>query len=113
MARNHRAYAEAIAGMTGLSASSPDEDVYDSLSSDFDTTDVDQFAMAAQQLENDAVATHTELLGQYESIQAVRLTASILLVESRQATVLGDIVGDDTDALLSATGTAVSAAGGE
>jgi hypothetical protein len=108
IARNHRAYAESIAGMTGVSANSPSQEVYDALESGFDTTDVQQFAAAAQQLENDAVATHTELLAQYESLQAKRLTASILVVEARQATVLGDVLGDDVDALLEASGTAAS-----
>ena len=109
MARNHRAYAESIAGITGLSANSPNQEVFIALESEFDTTDVDRFAAAAQQLENFAVAAHTELLSQYESLQAIRLTASILVVEARQATVLGDVLGDDTDALLGASATAGSA----
>ena len=108
MARNHRAYAESIAGMTGISANAPNQEVFDALEGEFDTTDVQQFAAAAQQLENDAVATHTELLTRYESLQAKRLTASILVVEARQATVLGDVVGDEVDTLLDASGTVAS-----
>ena len=104
MARNHRAYAETIAGATGVSADARNDDVYDSLESEFDTTDIGQFAEAGVELENTVVATHTELVGMYESETAVRLTASILVVEARHATVLGDMAGDDAETVITATG---------
>jgi hypothetical protein len=104
MARNHRAYAEAIAGATGISANARNDEVYDSLADQFDTTDLGQFAAAGVELENTAVATHTELLGMYESDTALRLTASILVVEARQATVLGDMAGDDLETMITASG---------
>ena len=108
MARNHRAYAEAIAGVTGVAANTRDEEVFASREDDFDTSDIQQFARAAQELENAAVALHTELLARLESTATVRLIASILVVEARQATVLGDVVGDDAEALITATGTPIS-----
>ena len=104
MARNHRAYAEAIAGATGISADARNDEVYDSLESEFDTTDIGQFATAGVELENTVVATHTELVGMYESETAVSLTASILVVEARHATVLGDMAGDDAETMITATG---------
>lgn len=104
MARNHRAYAETIAGATGVSADARNDEVYDSLESEFDTTDIGQFAAAGVELENTVVATHTELVGMYEGETAVRLTASILVVEARHATVLGDMAGDDAETVIRATG---------
>ena len=108
MATNHRAYAEAIAGITGVSADSRNEAVYSSLESGFDTSDLEQFAAAGVELENAAVATHTELLGEYESAAAVNLAGSIIVVEARHATVLGDMLGEDPEALVGATGSPVS-----
>ncbi len=89
IAQNHRAYAQSIAGAAGLSASGRNEDAFESLRGEF----ADGSILAAHQLEQTAVSTHTELLGEYESAQAVRLTASILVVEARHATVLADIAG--------------------
>jgi hypothetical protein len=98
MAQNHEAYAQAIAGITGLSAGDYRNDaVYDSLEADFTSSG---FAAAAHGLEQTAVATHTALLGEYESADAVTLTASILVVEARHATVLAAVLGvDDLDTL--------------
>ncbi len=89
LAANHEAFGQSIAGVAGLSATGRNETVYDSLSASFST----DFVLAAHQLEQTAVSTHTELLGIYESLQAVELTASILVVEARQATVLADVAG--------------------
>lgn len=99
MAENHEAYAQAIAGITGLSASDDvrNNDVFDSLSDDFSGSG---FAAAAHGLEQTAVSTHTALLGEYESADAIALTASILITEARHATVLAAVLGvDDYDIL--------------
>lgn len=99
MAENHEAYAQAIAGSTGVSAGSigRNDEVYDANEAAFTGSD---FAEAAHTLEQIAVATHTELLGEYESADAISLTASILVVEARQATVLANVLGvDDLDVL--------------
>ena len=86
---NHGSYAESIAGAAGLSAAGRNETVFDALKDAFAEGDV----LAAHTLEQTAVATHTELAAQYESVQAINLTASILVVEARHATVLADIAG--------------------
>jgi hypothetical protein len=104
---NHGAYAEAIAGATGVPARGRNDEVFDSLQARFDTSDVAAVAEAGRELEDIAVATHTALLGQYESVSALNLTGSILVVEARQATVLGDIEGDELEGLLEADGEAV------
>lgn len=97
MATNHGAYAQSIAGAAGLSASTRAEEVFEALQPEFATSD---FELAAHGLEQSAVATHTALLGQYESGQAIALTASILVVEARHATVLADLAGvEDLDTL--------------
>jgi len=90
-ASNHRAYADKIAGTAGFSADTLNDEVFDQLESAFATTDVNAFAEAANSLENTAVATHTELLAEYESVNARKLTASIVVVEARMATVLSDL----------------------
>ena len=90
-AENHLAYADKIAGTGGFSANTRNEAVFEQLEPAFATSDVVAFAEAAASLENTAVATHTVLLGEYESIKAKSLTASIIVVEARMATVLTDL----------------------
>jgi hypothetical protein len=90
-AANHMAYADKIAGTAGFSADARNDEVFDQLESAFATSDVKAFAEAANGLENTAAATHTELLANYESVNARKLTASILVVEARMATVLSDL----------------------
>ena len=90
---NHRAYADEIAGASGFSADSRNEELFEQLESAFDTSDDDAFAGVANSLENAAAATHTELLARYESVNARKITASIIVVEARMATVLSDFGG--------------------
>jgi hypothetical protein len=92
-AANHMAYADKIAGTAGFSADTRNDEVFDQLESAFATTDVNAFAEVANGLENTAAATHTELLSKYESVNARKLTASIIVVEARMATVLSDLGG--------------------
>ena len=92
-AENHVSYADKIAAAAGFSADSLNQDVYDQLLPAFETSDADAFAEAAATLENTAVATHTELLSEYESTDARSLTAAIIVVEARMATVLTDLGG--------------------
>lgn len=109
VAENHEAYAQTLAAAIGSAASQHNNDVFDSMSAGFDTSSGADFAAAARDLENAAVATHTELLGGYESVSAIELTASIVAVEARHATVftsmagfasnLDDLLGSDAAAL--------------
>ncbi len=92
-AENHGAYATEIAGAAGFSADERNEEVYAELESAFDTSNDEAFAEIADTLENTAAATHTSLLPQYESVNARKITASIIVVEARMATVLSDFGG--------------------
>jgi hypothetical protein len=92
-ADNHVAYADKIAGAAGFSANTRNEEVFDQLQSAFATSDPEAFAEVAAGLENTAAATHTALLAEYVSVDARTLTASILVVEARMATVLTDFAG--------------------
>jgi hypothetical protein len=89
-AENHLTYADKIAGAAGFSANTRNEEVYRQLRSAFATSDPEAFSEVAARLENTAVATHTALLPEYVSVDARTLTASILVVEARMATVLTD-----------------------
>ena len=106
VSENHEAYAQAIAGAIGASAQGRDDDLYDSLADQFTTSDAQSFAAVARGLENTAVDTHTALLGGYESADAIELTASILVVEARQAAVLTSMAGfaSNLDDMLGTTG---------
>jgi Ferritin-like domain len=108
IANNHRSYAEQIAGITGLSADQRNDEVFDSLVAQFDTSDLGTVAAGGRELENTAVATHTTLLGEYASSSARVLTAAILVVEARQATVLGDMARGDLAGLLESDGDAIT-----
>lgn len=109
VAENHEAYAQAIAGTIGRSANTRNDGVYSALAAAFGTSDDQAFAAAARDLENTAVATHSALLGAYDSIDAIELTASIVTVEARHAAVftsmagfaanLDDMLGPDAAAL--------------
>lgn len=98
---NHTAYADKIAGRAGLSANTRNQDLFDELESAFDTSDTVAFATVANELENTLAETHTGLLTGYVSVDARTLTASIVVVEARMATVLADVAGiaDDLDDL--------------
>ena len=100
MAENHQAYAQAIAGRTGLSTREFDApSVFDQFEPAF-TGSANDFFEAAHQLEQTAVSTHTALLAGYESEDAVRLATSILVVEARHASVLANLLGvTDRDVL--------------
>lgn len=92
MAENHQAFAQAISGATGLAASEANSEIVDANLDGFSGSDDDFFA-AAHSLEQVASATHTALISQYESEDAINLTASIAITEARHATVLADLLG--------------------
>jgi hypothetical protein len=96
-AANHLSYADKIAGASGFSADGRNEEVFEQLESAFDTSDAEAFAEIANTLENTAAATHTALLPEYESVNARKVTASIIVVEARMATVLSDFGGLASD----------------
>lgn len=111
MAENHQAYAQAIAGATGVSAQTVNMAIVDERLGGFTGSDTDFFS-AAHQLEQEAVLTHTDAIASYESAQAISLTASILIVEARHATVLADLLGvTDLDVLFGNEASALDLAG--
>ena len=99
LAENHLAYAQAIAGITGLSAQGADEELIAEYEPSF-TGQTEEYLASAHTLEQALVATQTELVGVYESSDAITLTASIATVEARQATVIAELLGvEDLDVL--------------
>jgi hypothetical protein len=100
LATNHEAYGQAIAGIAGLSASSPTTAVFDQYESAFATSDHVAWATAANELEQTFVATHTEAIGSFEGVESVNLVASILVVEARASVVLADVAELPTDPIV-------------
>jgi Ferritin-like domain len=101
LATNHGAYAQAIAGIAGLSAELRSSTLFDRFAADFTSGDDATWATAGHELETTFVATHTEAIGQFEAIEPINLVASIIAVEARQAMVLADIaeLGTGNDVL--------------
>ena len=100
LASNHEAYAQAIAGAAGLSATSPTSVVFDQFEAAFATSDATAWATAANEFEQTFVATHTEAIGQLEAIESIDLIASIIVVEARASVVLADVAELPTDAIV-------------
>lgn len=94
MSEQHEAYAQSIAGLTGLSADSRNDEVYDALVGSFSSSVA---AEAAYDLESAAAVTHIEVLGLLTHRPASQLVASIIAAESRHCVVLADLTGRGTD----------------
>jgi len=107
MRQQHAAYAQRLAGITGISAQLRNDDTYQQLSDTFATSDP---SGPAFELENTAAATHSELLGSVSDVGIAAAMASFVSMESRHATVLAALSGqgDDLDALFSNSATALS-----
>ncbi|MCU1392967.1 MAG: hypothetical protein JWM34_1395 [Ilumatobacteraceae bacterium] len=107
---DHAAYAQSISGLLGRSApNAPLADLVSKLKADFSGS-ADAMLKAARTLENDAAATHTEVLGTLVGVDATSIIASILVVEARHATVLANFAGvADLDDQLADDGKALSA----
>jgi len=110
MSQHHAAYAQGIGGLIGMSAAHRIDSVYDDNEAAFASSDTAAVLATAYDLESTAVATHTELLGAIESLDAAKLIASIIAVESQHCTVIADASGngDDLDALLTNSATPIS-----
>jgi hypothetical protein len=110
IAADHKAYGEAIAAMIGRAATGRNDEIFDQFEADFDSGDTAMVAATARQLEEVLVATHLQLLGQFEGTDPVDLITAILVVENRHAAVLADIAGDnDLESLLGTTDPAMAA----
>lgn len=109
MRAQHAAYAERLAGISGIPATVRDEEIYDQLLDQFSSADPSE---AAFQLEDIAAATHTDLIGQVDDVNIAAAMASFVSMESRHATVLAAMAGqDDFDVLFSNTATPLSPGG--
>ena len=102
LADQHEAYAQGIASFIGEPADTRNDVVYDELESAFAASDRTAVATTGYDLESAAVATHTELLGRLENVDAAKLVASMLSMEARHCAVLADVSGrgDDLNILL-------------
>ena len=100
LADNHGAYAQAIAGSAGLSATSRISAVYDQFEKSFATSDHVAWATAANELEQTLVATHSEAIPVFEAIESINLVSSILVVEARASVVLADVAALPTDEIV-------------
>jgi len=110
LGRQHRGYAERIAGLTGVSANTPNEALIDSSLTDFENGDPVDAALA---LENTAAATHIELLKTIVDPGLAGAIASITAMESRHAVALATKSGqgDDLDVLFDNDAAALSPEG--
>lgn len=106
MREQHEAYATRIAGLSGRSANSRNDDVFTSIEGSFATVDP---VGAAQELENVAAATHIGLLAQIEDGGFAEVTAAIAAMESRHSVVLGMLAGETGDALFTNPATPLEA----
>jgi hypothetical protein len=104
LASQHSQYAQRIAGLTGISANTADNALYQARVANFEG---DRPANAAYDLENTLIATHAELVAQVSSANLANVLASIVTMESRQAAYLAERSGrgGNFDALFTATGT--------
>jgi hypothetical protein len=94
----HESYAQRLAGVTGQSANTRNDDVYQALAADFSG---DKPANAAFRLENAAAATHAAVAGMLDDTAILEVVAAIGAMESRHAAYFAERSGrgDSTDAL--------------
>jgi len=103
IAHNHRAFAERLAGISGVSADAPNETIMSTLAPMFEG-DVEA---AALELENTLAATHAELIASVADVELAGAMASIIASESRHAAVIATQSDAGLDAVLVNTATAV------
>lgn len=106
MREQHASYAQLLAGITGISADTRNDAVYEALEPRF----TGRTSAAALDLENTAAATHVELIAAVDDPAVASGMASIAAMESRHAVVMAELSGqgDDLDALFLNTATPAS-----
>lgn len=109
---SHQAYAQALSATLGKAAPDmPAAEIVDQYAMKFSGLPGEMLTAAAE-LENIAVATHTEIVGMLQGTDGTALIASILVVEARHVVVLLDMAEQtDLDALLVNDATALSVEG--
>lgn len=94
MSEHHEAYAHAIAGVTGTSASGRNDEFFGAHRVAIRSADR---ISAAYELESAAAATHLEVIGMLTDVGAAEVIASIISAESRHCVVLADVMGKGND----------------
>lgn len=109
---SHQAYAQALSAILGKGAPDiPAAEIVEQYGAKFSGLPGEMLTAAAE-LENIAVATHTEVVGALQGTDGAALIASILVVEARHVVVLLDMAEQtDLDALLVNDAAALSAEG--
>lgn len=93
VAAHHDAYAQSLSALLGTDAPQARNDaLFSSLQSGFGS-DTESMALAAHELENTLVVTHTDLLGLLEGTEGAALVASILIGESRHCAAMAALAG--------------------
>ena len=105
MSDSHGAFAERLAGITGVSASQRNEELYSAFSVAFLGSNTSE---AALELENTLAATHSELLGMIDDETLLAAIASIVASESRHAAAIATTSGADLDTVLVNSAAALS-----
>lgn len=97
----HVAYAQSLNALLGRQAPGTVlTDVVDQFAADF-SGDEASILSAAFVLEDTAVATHSELIGQLTGVDGAELIASMLIAEARHSAAFADLAGEtDLDTLI-------------
>lgn len=95
LSEQHEAYAQAIAGLSGLSADERDDDLFEQLAPAFGNSAT--ALQAGYDIESTASATHLELVGLVVDSDAAALLASIVTAESRHCVMIADLLGSGND----------------
>ncbi len=109
MRDQHAAYAQRLAGISGIPATLRDDATFQLLVDRFQTSDP---AAVAYELENILAATNNALTGLVEDVNLAMALASFVSIESRHAVVMAGLSGeDDFDLLYTNTATPLSPEG--
>jgi hypothetical protein len=103
MADSHESFAQAIAGLAGLSANQRNDDLFNTYREAIRGADR---IKTAYDLESAAAATHIDLIGKLSDAGAAEVVASIAAAESRHCVVLADVLGNGNDLGMTLTNSA-------
>lgn len=94
----HQAHIDAYSAMLGTNARDQRDDaLFEEWSASFDVAALEEVAAGAYDFESVAAATHIDMLGQLENLDAVRLAAAVAMTDSRLCAVFADMSGRGDD----------------
>lgn len=105
MSESHGAFAERLAGISGVSANLRNDAVVAAFAEGFAASDP---SAAALELENTLAATHADLMGLVEDDEMLAAMASIVASESRHAAVIAQLSDAGLDAALVNTAASIA-----